>query len=204
MTDDTTTQLKPELNRKALRDIIPVLRRLDAEGCFNMRKWAIGPVNPNAADYTECGTQFCLAGAKAVADGWRPQYEMHDIYADSGTGSARNVPVATGKFVRPENRHDSYYLSPNARFAKDIAKEAFGLDDDHMHFLFYGDHITRVEDLVGRIEWVIGGNRPLHYPARCIAAEVRHADEDAEKVAEQRNWRDRLVAEALAAESASG
>lgn len=202
MTDDTTTQLKPELNREALCDIIPVLRQLDAEGRFNMRQWADGPVNPNAASFTECGTQFCLAGAKAAVDGWRPQYEKRNVY---GTlGFARSVPVATGKFVLPENRHDQDYLSQDARSAKDIAKEAFGLDDDHMHFLFFGYHITRVEDLVGRIEWVIGGNRPLHYPAQCIAAEVRHADEDAEKVAEQRNWRDRLVAEALAAESASG
>lgn len=167
------------VNAQALIDIIPVLRELDDQGRFDMGMWAEGVVNPNADSYTECGTQFCLAGAKAAVDGWRPQYRLerrwdHLTDTDVLTGKA----IATGKFVRPENRHITDEDSPLAQSARDIAMKAFGLDDDQAMFLFHGTHISRVTDLVRRIQWLIDGERPDTYPQALIELERRHGAED--------------------------
>ena len=172
------------VNAQALTDIIPVLRELDAQDRFDMRAWANGVVNPNAADYTECGTQFCLAGAKAVLDGWRPQYQAMKRF-DYKLGGYVPVPnaavLATGKFVRPENRHITDEDSPLAHLASAIAAEAFALDRGQMEFLFHCTHVSRVTDLVRRIQWLIDGESPRTYPQALITLERAHEAEDRNK-----------------------
>lgn len=168
------------VNAQELVEFIPVLRELDAQERFEMRMWANGLVNPNAADYTECGTQFCAAGAKAAVDGWRPQYEPFRRW-DAKKQKHVDVAVATGKFVRPEHRDITDFESPLARDAQAIASEAFNLDERQATFLFHGTHISRVVDLVRRIQWLIDGEHVENYPEALIDLEHRHGAEDAVK-----------------------
>jgi hypothetical protein len=57
-------------NAVKLRETVAVIRQ-------NLHRWrqegyASGKVNPDAKDWTECGTSFCLAGWRCVMDGLRP------------------------------------------------------------------------------------------------------------------------------------
>lgn len=175
------------VNAQALLDIIPVLRELDDQGRFDMRLWAEGAVNPNAADYTECGTQFCLAGAKAAVDGWRPQYAVQKVYNEKLNEYVKTGKLmATGLFLRPEHRHITNTQAPEARCAVNIAAEAFALDRGQVEFLFYGTWISRVTDLVRRIQWLIDGEHWSTYPQELIELELAHGGEDYEKRQEAR------------------
>lgn len=165
-------------NAEALREIIPVLRELEQADRFHMAEWARGDVNPNAADWTQCGTQFCLAGAKAAYDGWKPQYRIETVY-DSSKGEHVDRAVATGSFVRAEDQatvHDRW--SSLARDPENIATRAFELTAHQAHFLFYATHISRVDDMVRRMEWLIAGRNPDDFPMDWISEEEEHADED--------------------------
>lgn len=165
-------------NAEALREIIPVLRALEQADRFKMSEWASGSVNPNAADWTQCGTQFCLAGAKAAFDGWRPQYEMVEAY-NRKTDTYEMVPRATGRFVRPEHQATSHSRHDTGTHEADrIARVAFGLDMEEAQFLFMATHISRVDDLVRRIEWLINGGEPEDFPLAIRDEEKRHAEED--------------------------
>lgn len=161
----------PDIN--ALREIIPVLYELERQERFYMSSWASGIVNPNAHTITECGTQFCMAGAKARYDGWLPM--MRQTWVGD-----KQVWTATGHFIKADEaelrfsgRHDI------GQDAESIARRAFGLSDDQAHFLFYGTHISRVSDLVRRIEWIIEGNHPSEFPDAFVDEEHRHAEADA-------------------------
>lgn len=165
-------------NAQALREIIPVIRELDQADRFYMSEWARGHVNPNAADWTQCGTQFCLAGAKAAYDGWKPQYEIKTI-RDRKTHQWVQRAFATGRFVQAEDQatvHDRY--DERAADPEDIAREAFHLSHHEVQFLFYATHISRVEDMVRRIEWLINGKDPSDFPPQWEDEERAHADED--------------------------
>lgn len=173
------------VNVDALRAIIPVLYELEAADRFFMDSWASGLVNPAAADWTDCGTQFCMAGAKAAVDGWRPQYAVRDVWHHGLRRSVRR-PVATGFFVPPEHRHEDPGEDVRwAQSAERIARDAFGLNDAQTVFLFYATHITRVADLAARIEHVAAHphdeNPRDSFPGAQRAVEAEHAREDADR-----------------------
>lgn len=165
-------------NTAALREIIPVLRQLHQAERFYMAKWVSGTVNPNAADWTECGTQFCMAGAKAAFDGWVPQYEFGMVWDDKLNGYERQT-IATGMMVRPEHQADSHDPDDDeAHDPGDLAREAFDLDPEQVQFLFMATHISRVDDMVRRIEWLIDGDSPNDFPEEWEDEEKAHAEED--------------------------
>lgn len=164
------------VNARALREIVPVLRELHQADRFYMAKWVSGTVNPNAADWTGCGTQFCLAGAKAAFDGWVPQYEFGMVWDDKLNGYERQ-PIATGMMVRPEHQAHSHDTDDDEACGPDeLAREAFDLDDEEAQFLFMATHISRVDDMVRRIEWLIEGNVLDDFPDEW--EERAHSEED--------------------------
>lgn len=176
------------VNTRALEEIIPVLRELEAIEKFNMSNWIDGVLNPNADTVTTCGTQFCMAGAKAYIDGWLPQWELSPrrvpIPNDpEGRTEVIEVRVSTGEFL-PADRPD-LLGQPDAdeeRDAESISTEAFELDYDYEHtvFLFHGTHITRVADLERRIRWVIDNPKRhvCNFPSEWITEEREHHCQD--------------------------
>ena len=157
------------VNKAALLEMIPVMRKLAADNRFNMGLWAQGPVTPDAESYHECGTTFCFAGAKAAFDGWRPQYrKVYEMNRDSHPWLTPDMKfIASGDFVRPEDRHvgpiSGFDEDDRIHAAEDIAAEALDLGRDQAVFLFYATWLTHVEDLVLRIEFIADGGVPDEY-----------------------------------------
>lgn len=164
------------MNTEALLGIVPILYVLEDQERFNMSHWAAGRVNLNADSVTECGTQFCVAGAKARHDGWVPVIREEFLDGES-------VWVATGDFVPYADRHLRYREeSESHRDAEGIAQDAFELDDDQSVFLFHCTHVSRVSDLERRIQWLVDGSSPGEFPDLFVDEERRHASEDAARV----------------------
>lgn len=174
------------VNARELEEIIPVLRELEEAEKFNMSYWAEGILNPNADSVTTCGTQFCMAGAKAYYDGWLPQWEpiiKHVRNPKTRKFEEITIKRATGEFLDPDDAamlgHPGCDEEVNA---ETIGIDAFELRSElgHVEFLFHGTHITRVEDLERRIRWVIEHPTAYtrEYPAEFFQLEKRHQCED--------------------------
>ena len=164
-------------NRDALLEIIPVLYELERQNRFYMSSWASGIANPNAHTITECGTQFCMAGAKAAYDGWLPILEERT--REDGT----KLWIASGGFVPADQQAERFSsMSPFARDAESIAITAFDLDSSQAQFLFFGTHISRVSDLEQRIRWIADGNNLNEYPEEFYELEHAHARQDEDRL----------------------
>jgi hypothetical protein len=118
--------------------------------------WASGEVNPNAIDYTECNTSFCLAGWINRLNGWLPEYEDGEIPAQRADGSYvlgedehvtwKTAKMATGKFYRADDPEDVWP-------AQDVATQLADLTpwQSSVLFLSFTDDVDEMSRLIDEV-----------------------------------------------------
>lgn len=96
---------------------------------LNMGVWVSGDVNPNATNWSECGTTLCFAGWQALLDGLRPECYPGSV-KPTGDFFDKN-----GEVICPE----------------DHAMVSLELTDEQADAIFYRTQIADIDDL----EWVV-------------------------------------------------
>jgi hypothetical protein len=135
-------------NAVKLRETVAVIR----QNLHRWRQWdyASGRVNPDAKDWTECGTSFCLAGWRCAMDGLRP---MTNGIIDPQTWNEYpdEVDDATFGFYDPADP-DKDLIAPYYH-----AMDSFELNDEQAMYLFlYMTH--DIDAFEARVEEVIAGH----------------------------------------------